>query len=170
MQNHRWQNPTLAGPARFGLKPELLSPAQIPPLTIVLAALPGSWVYPVTYTHHPMQKELKRIHVLQSGVFLGALYAALGLIIGILYALFFLAFGAIGLSAQPAGGTGTGPGGAEVLALFGGFGIVMAIIIPIFYGFFGFIGGIILAAIYNLVAKFTGGLKFDVVDVGPGTF
>lgn len=113
------------------------------------------------------QKELKRIHVLQSGVFLGALYAALGLIIGVLYALFFLTFGAIGMSAQQASGSGTGPGGAEALAVFGGLGIVMAIFIPIFYGILGFVGGIIFAAIYNLIAKFTGGMKFDVVDISP---
>ena len=35
---------------------------------------------------------------------------------------------------------------------------------PIFYGVMGFIFGIIAACVYNLIAKFTGGLKFEVRD------
>jgi hypothetical protein len=48
-------------------------------------------------------------------------------------------------------------------AAFGG--VFFAILFPVFYAIAGFIGGIIAAAIYNLIAKWTGGLEFEVRDV-----
>jgi len=42
-------------------------------------------------------------------------------------------------------------------AFAAGMGIGMAIVLPIFYGVLGFIGGMIYAAIYNLIAAITGG-------------
>jgi hypothetical protein len=52
-------------------------------------------------------------------------------------------------------------------ALFshGGFGAVFAIFLPIIYGVGGFIAGIISALVYNLVAKWTGGLELVFTDV-----
>lgn len=118
-----------------------------------------------------MQKEIKRIHVLQAGLFLGAFYALIGLLAGLIYAGFALLIGMAGLSAGGATGSapggGPGAGGAELLAIFGGMGVLAVILIPVLYGFLGFLGGIIGAAIYNLVAKVAGGLKFDVADIGP---
>ena len=42
-----------------------------------------------------------------------------------------------------------------------GIGLGMAIIIPLLYGAIGFIGGAIGAFIYNLAAKWVGGLEID---------
>ena len=42
--------------------------------------------------------------------------------------------------------------------------IVFVIFIPILYGVMGFIGGIISAAVYNLIAAWTGGLEFTLSD------
>ena len=39
-----------------------------------------------------------------------------------------------------------------------GFGIFM----PVFYGIFGFVFGIISAAIYNLIARWIGGVEVEV--------
>jgi len=39
--------------------------------------------------------------------------------------------------------------------------------LPILFGAFGFVGGVIAAALYNLIAKWTGGLEFEVTDVPP---
>ncbi|MEO6847586.1 MAG: hypothetical protein ABI254_10010, partial [Chthoniobacterales bacterium] len=47
------------------------------------------------------------------------------------------------------------------LAVFGG-AIAMAICLPIIYGAMGFICGVIGAWVYNLVAKFVGGIQVEV--------
>jgi hypothetical protein len=83
---------------------------------------------------------------------LGVTYALLGVII----LPFFLLFGAIAGAAAAAHGGHALPG---VL----GFGAVFTIMIPIFYGVMGFVGGIIGAFIYNLVAKWIGGIEVEVV-------
>jgi len=115
-----------------------------------------------------MQKEIKRIHVLQAGLFLGIFYAALGLLVGILYAGVLLLMGAVAGSAGTGGPSGSGgPGGGEMFAMMGAMGLFMVVLIPIFYGALGFIGGIIGSAFYNLIARWVGGLKFDVGDLGP---
>jgi len=80
---------------------------------------------------------------------LGVLYGLLGLIFTpflLLFALF--------------GGKAGGP-----FALFGG--VFFALMVPIFYAAMGFISGVIVAAIYNLVAKWTGGLEYQVREVPP---
>ena len=43
-------------------------------------------------------------------------------------------------------------------AMMFGFGIFM----PVFYGVFGFIFGVISAAIYNLIARWIGGIEVEV--------
>lgn len=60
---------------------------------------------------------------------------------------------------------GTGSNDAAA-AVGGGVGmIVIAVILPFLYGALGFIAGVIMAAIYNLIAKLTGGLEMTVADV-----
>jgi hypothetical protein len=44
---------------------------------------------------------------------------------------------------------------------------VFLLLFPVIYGAVGFIGGVIAAALYNLVAKWTGGLEFEVTDMPP---
>jgi hypothetical protein len=44
---------------------------------------------------------------------------------------------------------------------------VIVLILPIIYAVVGLVGGIIAAAIYNLVARWTGGLEFELGDVPP---
>jgi hypothetical protein len=46
-----------------------------------------------------------------------------------------------------------------------GIGAILAIFFPILYAVGGFIGGIVFAFIYNLVAKWTGGIEFVLTDV-----
>jgi hypothetical protein len=91
---------------------------------------------------------LKRIGVLSCGKVLATLYAAMGLILGGLFALVSM----VGFAMpQPP------DGGANPAPLF--FGGAAVIIFPIMYGIIGFIGGIIVAAIYNLVAGVVGGVE-----------
>ena len=89
-----------------------------------------------------MQQDVKltRIGVLSSGIVLGLIYSVIGL--------FFVIFFGV------AGGVAT---------LFGGFGFGIAafILLPIIYGLLGAVGGMVGALLYNLVAKYTGGIELE---------
>ncbi|MDA0769344.1 MAG: hypothetical protein O2821_03880 [Chloroflexi bacterium] len=89
--------------------------------------------------------KLRRIGVLSAGIFLAVMYAILGLVVGLVISL--LAF---------AGASAFGQGAGGIL-----FGVGAVIALPLFYGIAGFIGGIIMAAIYNIVAKLTGGIEME---------
>ena len=41
----------------------------------------------------------------------------------------------------------------------------MAVIFPIMYGVIGFFGGLLVAAMHSLIARWIGGIEFDVEDV-----
>ena len=97
-----------------------------------------------------MKKQLTRIAPLQAGIVLGALYGVLAGIFAIL-AIPVILLGAM-FSHQEAGSAAIGTVGS----------IIIAILVPIVYAVFGFIGGVIAAAIYNLIAKLTGGIEFEV--------
>jgi hypothetical protein len=88
-----------------------------------------------------MKKRLTHVSPLQLGIVLGVLYGIIALIV----VPFFL-----------------------LAALFGGKGAIMgvgfAIIFPVIYAVAGFIGGVITAFVYNLVAKWTGGVEFTTTD------
>ncbi len=92
-----------------------------------------------------MKKRLQHIAPLQLGIVLATLHGALSLIAVPPLILFYLF--------APKSGTGSLPGG-----------ILFIILIPIMYAVAGFIGGIITAAVYNLIAKWTGGIEFTVAD------
>jgi hypothetical protein len=96
-----------------------------------------------------MKKQLTHISPLRAGIVLGVLYGLLGLV----FVPFILLAALFGIRA----------GGAP--AAFGG--VFFAMFFPVLYAVLGFIGGIIASAIYNLVAKWTGGLEFEVQDVPP---
>lgn len=88
-----------------------------------------------------MERELKRLAVVQTGKILAILYAFIGVIM--------IPFILIGALANPRGI-------ATMVPM-----IVMVVLYPVM----GFVGGIIMAALYNLVAKWVGGLRFTVEDV-----
>jgi len=85
---------------------------------------------------------------------LGAIiYAFLGLIIGVFMACFSLVAGSL------SGGSGTGMGARA----FGfGMGVGAIIVAPIVYGIIGGIGAGIAAVVYNLAARWVGGLEVDI--------
>lgn len=88
-----------------------------------------------------MKKQLTRIAPLRAGIVLGILYGIIGLL-----AVPVVLFWSMGSK--------------------GGFGgALFAVFVPVLYAVIGFIGGIISAATYNLVAKWTGGLEFEVRDI-----
>ena len=88
---------------------------------------------------------VKSIGVLSVGKVLACLYALLGLLVGGFFSL-------LAIAGAAAGAANGGP--AALL-----FGVGAIIILPIFYGLIGFVGGIIMAALYNVVASIAGGIE-----------
>ena len=89
-----------------------------------------------------MKKRITRISVLQSSKMATALYVLLGFIytlIGIPMLIF---------------------GGDKVKMI-----AIVYIVMPIVMAIFGFIFFVIFAAIYNLLARWLGGMEFEVTDV-----
>jgi hypothetical protein len=74
----------------------------------------------------------------------------LGFFVGIIYALMFQALGELG-DEFPISGSG-------------GLGIVILILVPVFYGLAGFLIGALSAAVYNFVAKKFGGLEIELSE------
>lgn len=106
--------------------------------------------YDMTY-----KRKIISVSVVQAGLVVGGLYALISLI----FSVFLVIFGLIAMV------SGVGSNDAAA-ALGGGAGImVVAVLLPFIYGAFGFVGGVIVAAVYNLIAKFTGGLEVTVAEV-----
>jgi hypothetical protein len=93
------------------------------------------------------RRRLKRIAPLQLGKMLALLYGIMGLI----FVPFFLLIGTLTPN-MPADQR------AGMMFMSGGF----AILAPLLYAIMGFIFGVIGALIYNLVAKWAGGIEFEV--------
>lgn len=92
---------------------------------------------------------IKRFHPLSVGKVSGILYAAMGLVVGLIVSLAAMIGGLSGHS--------------EFGALAGGFvGIAAIIVLPIFYGVLGFVVAVIAAWLYNVAAGFVGGIEIDV--------
>jgi hypothetical protein len=92
---------------------------------------------------------VKRVGVASVAKIYGAISAAVGLLIGIVFAL--------------ASVVGAGLAETREAAFLGpvlGVGAVIAL--PIFYGCMGLIGGAISAALYNLFAGMVGGVRLEV--------
>jgi hypothetical protein len=93
-----------------------------------------------------MMQRIHRVGVMQMAKTSGALYVLLGLIVGVPILYFMSA------SAK------TQPG---IPGLGSSVGLWTIVLIPVIYGIFGFISGLLLAALYNLVAGLTGGIAIE---------
>ncbi len=83
----------------------------------------------------------------------GGIYGAMGLLVGCLFSLFALVgAGFAGL----AGSSDASPGFVGAL-----FGLGAVIVLPILYGLMGAVMAALMAALYNLIARFLGGLELD---------
>jgi len=97
---------------------------------------------------------IKRIDVVSAGKIAGCIAAGFGLIVGVI---FFLVYSVLGVAASGLGSDH----GSGIGAMMGGFGVLSIVAFPIMYGIFGFLGGLIQALIYNLAARFVGGLRVE---------
>jgi hypothetical protein len=100
-----------------------------------------------------MKKRLAHVSPLQLGITLGLIYAIISLVIIVPI---FLLISLIGVTGAAR------PGGAALPAIFSG---IFLLFLPIIYGVLGFIGGVIMAFVYNLTAKWTGGIEFTTEEV-----
>lgn len=99
---------------------------------------------------------LRRIEPMSLAKVMALVYGFIGLIAGAIFALFSLVGAGIGAAMSHAGDD-SGMG-----ALLGGlFGVGAIIFLPLFYAVFGFIGGLIMAAVFNLVSRWVGGLQIE---------
>lgn len=96
---------------------------------------------------------IRRINPISAAKVQGVLGAAIGLLIGACISLVAVAFGGLAASQSDEAI------GAGMFGMLLGAGAI--IVMPIFYGIFGFIGGLIWAFLYNLAAKFTGGIEIE---------
>lgn len=99
---------------------------------------------------------IKRIGVASVGKVCGILYAGLGFIVGAIFSMFAVFGAALGAAGND------GPGAAFGII----FGLGAIILLPVFYGVMGALGGMLMAALYNVVASFVGGIELD-VDTPP---
>ncbi len=95
---------------------------------------------------------IKRVNPMSAGKIGGALGALIGVVIGACISVVMLVAGGAMAAADE------GRGGAFV-GMF--FGVGAIVVLPIFYGVFMFVYAIIMAAMYNFAAKWTGGLEVD---------
>ena len=103
---------------------------------------------------------IKKFGVLSVGVMWGILSAIGGLIVGLIWAAMF---SLISVFTEAYGGMYGEPYGMDeafgaMSWIFGGMAII---ILPVFYGVIGFVGGIIGATLYNLFARWVGGIKVE---------
>ena len=104
---------------------------------------------------------IRRFSVFSVAKIQGLLAFVIGLLIGIIYGLFFMIFGAAMSSLAPRDSQVMGGAGAIVI------GLVIMIAVPVFYGILGFVGGAIGALVYNLAAGIVGGVRFELEGVAP---
>ena len=95
-----------------------------------------------------MKRRLTSVSPLKLGITLGVIYGILSLIIAVPL---FLIFSMVGAASAARGG------GPALPALFSG---VFIVFLPFIYAVLGFVAGVIMAFVYNVVAKWTGGVEF----------
>ena len=105
---------------------------------------------------------IRRFNVFSVAKIQGFLGFVIGLLIGVIYGLVVMIFGAAISSLAPQGDS-QAMGGVGAIVL----GLIIMIAVPIFYGVLGFIGGIIGALVYNLAAGVVGGLTFELEGAAP---
>jgi hypothetical protein len=105
---------------------------------------------------------IRRFSVFSVAKIQGLLAFVIGLLIGVIYGLSFMIFGAAISSLAPHGDS-QAMGGAGAIVI----GIIIMIAVPVFYGILGFVGGMIGALVYNAAAGIVGGIRFEIESSSP---
>ena|SRR5437016_4336679 len=102
---------------------------------------------------------INKLGVLSVAKIQGVMGLVIGLIIGVIYGLIIILYSLLGASLVRGNASFAVGGGGVVI------GIIAMIGFPIMYAVIGFVGGAIGALIYNLFAKFVGGIEMEVESV-----
>lgn len=94
---------------------------------------------------------IRRIDVLSAAKMGGFIGLAIGLIAGILFFLMSSLGGVASALAQQDSGMGWAMG----------MGVLALVILPVMYAVCGFIGGAIQSFVYNIAAKYVGGIRIE---------
>jgi hypothetical protein len=97
---------------------------------------------------------ITKVGVLSLGKLMGLMYAAIGLLFGVLYGLFAVIGGGAILAS---GGSDSGIGGGMMM----GMGVAAVFLMPVFYGILGFLIGLLTALFFNVAARYAGGLEIE---------
>ena len=92
---------------------------------------------------------IKRVGPMSCAKIAAALYAIIGLVLGVIFSL--------GAMAGALVGGDSGAGGFGFI-----FGIGSIVMLPIVYACIGFVGTLIMAAVYNALASAVGGVEVDI--------
>jgi hypothetical protein len=103
---------------------------------------------------------IKRFAVISVAKMYGLLSFIFGLIIGVIYGLFIMIFGAAMTAFAPNRSDATA-GGVSTVVL----GLMIMVLAPVMYGLMGLIAGAIGALIYNALAGIVGGVRFELEGV-----
>jgi hypothetical protein len=93
---------------------------------------------------------LKEVGVGSVAKLMGVLYAAIGVVLGLIVACISLLGGMAGVAGSEA---------ANAMPFAGAFGLAAVVGLPVLYGLLGAIGGAIGAALFNLAARLVGGIE-----------
>jgi hypothetical protein len=100
---------------------------------------------------HVHRRRIKRFAPLKLGLMLGLAYALLSIVA---IPFFLLAILGAGTAARASGG--------PHMPFMFGLGAIFVVFIPVIYGIMGFICGVLAAFVYNIVAKWIGGIEVEV--------
>lgn len=95
-------------------------------------------------------QRITQIGVLSAAKVYGIIAGTFGLLIGVFVSLFSMLGAGMAMMSE------AGSGGGFMGLLFGAGAIV---VLPLFYGVLGFVAGAIQALIYNLAARYIGGIE-----------
>jgi hypothetical protein len=108
---------------------------------------------------------IKRFGVFSVAKMQSLVMFVIGLVIGVIYGLIFMVFGAAITAMAPNSESQTA-GGISTIVI----GLVLMIGIPITYAIMGFIIGCIWALVYNMAAGVVGGIKFELESVNTAGY
>jgi len=94
-----------------------------------------------------MKRRLTNVSPLKLGITLAVIYGIMSLVVLV----------PVFLIMSLAGAASARPGAQALPVIFTG---AFVIFLPIMYAVVGFLGGVIAAFVYNIVAKWTGGIEF----------